>query len=141
MKIIFRSLLALSIITASGCSLNPKEEAGLKGGAIGAGVGAGTGAIVGSVITNGDIAASALLGGAIGLPIGVLAGIAYANSIENSVIDDNQAIIDRNSQEIITREGEIQSYRERLLQDSKAIELDESRKEFIYNGPTIGTYR
>ena len=134
----------LSIILAvgiCGCALSPKDQAATNGALVGTAAGAGTGAIIGASISDGDIAMSALLGGAIGLPVGALTAYYFYNQSERDELNENQLKIERNEDEILAEEGNLAAMRERVERESRGIELDPSRFDYIYNGPTIGTYR
>jgi uncharacterized membrane protein YebE (DUF533 family) len=135
--------LSFSVAAAilCGCSMSERsQQHALVGGAAGTVVGAGTGAAVGAAIANGDIATSALLGGAIGLPIGIVAGLAFQNMEEQSEINQNDSRIRANQSRIQSTQKEIEDYREKLLAESNDIEIDESKGEHKYIGPSLGNY-
>ena len=137
-----RSVLTIVLaVLITGCAVSPKDQAATTGALIGTAAGAGTGALIGASISNGDIAMSALLGGAIGLPVGALTAYYFYDQSERDELQENQSLIDRNQSQIIAEEENLNTMRNRVERESKGIELDPSRFDYIYNGPTIGTYR
>lgn len=137
-----RCLLALLVVAVSGCGETPPNslEYGAIGGASGAAVGAGTGALIGAALANGDVAASALLGAGIGLPIGIVLGVAYAASEEQDELEARDSLIASNNEEIMEREEELRRLRLRAVDESSDIQLDESRREELYTGPSVRPY-
>lgn len=139
---IYILILALSLTAFSSCSNGPQSYSvgqtaaatGLAGGAIGA----GSGALVGMAISNGDVAASALLGAGIGVPVGLAAGAIYAATANQRVLNRNNSIIDRNRGEILKRQEEINQLRDELIMDSKLMDADETLRSDQYIGPTLG---
>jgi hypothetical protein len=136
------SALALLVCScmAVGCASDPHTQAGLVGGAGGGVIGAGTGAIIGASITNGAVLESAALGGAIGIPVGVAAGLTYIYMKEKAELDENDGIIKRNYDYIVSRQTEIDRLRAQLEDDAARIVPDQRRKERYFDGATIGNY-
>ena len=134
-----RSLLS-SIIGAAvllgGCGFH--TEPLVAGGVGGAAAGAGTGALVGALISNGDVAASALLGGAIGLPVGIAVGALYDYNSEESVRERKMAEIQANHREIFARQREIDALREQIRNDGPTGNPSQELRGQQYDGPTIG---
>lgn len=141
-QIVKKLAVCLGAVSTIGCSgYTSGPQAGLIGGIAGAGAGAGIGAIIGEVIDNGDVAKSALLGTAIGLPVGIILGVAYNNYQYNSLVDDNQEIIDENAEVIRAHQARIDELRAQYHDEASQIELDESNAATLYDGPTLGQYR
>ena len=138
----FSSLcLLFVVIMASACSdtiIHAKPLA--VGAASGAAAGAGTGAVVGAIIANGDIAASALLGGAVGIPVGLALGALYDYHSQENVAQRKQKEIDRNQDEIFTRQRELDNLREQIRIDGASGNPTESDRYYHYNGNTYGNY-
>lgn len=131
------SLLFVICVMLVGCGSMAKDAA--AGGALGAAAGAGTGAITGAVISNGDIAASAVLGGAVGLPIGIALGIAYTAYDQEY---QEKVLMDRyweNQNLLFQREREIEKLREQIRQDGPKDLPDESLRDHNYHGPRLGS--
>ena len=135
---VFALLLVLGLL--SSCASDPHTQAGIVGGVGGGVIGAGTGAIIGSSISNGAVLESAALGGAIGIPVGVAAGLTYIYLKEKAEIDENDGIIKRNYDYIVSRQLEIDRLRSQLEDESARIVPDQSRKERYFDGATIGSY-
>lgn len=138
---LFATLVVCGAVATSsvGCSssyVTPTAVGGLGGAA----AGAGTGALIGAVISNGDIAASALLGGAIGLPVGLALGAIYhynsAPNVQARLSDE----IDQNQAEIFARQRELDALREDLRNDSPQGNPAEGQRYYHYNGATFGNY-
>jgi hypothetical protein len=127
-------------LLVSGCAANPHTQAGLIGGAGGGLIGAGTGAAIGASISNGAVLESAALGGAIGIPVGVAAGLTYIYMKEKAELDENDGIIKRNYNYIVSRQAEIDRLRAHLEDDAARIVPDQRRKERHFDGATIGNY-
>ena len=142
MDALIRFSFALLLIAGTACSTanDPYVESAAIGGVSGTLVGAGTGAAIGAMISNGDIAASALLGAGIGLPVGILAGIAYQNYTEESQLEENNRIIAQNFEYIKAREEKLLSMREEVLSDFQTIEADTGYRDYYYTGATLGGY-
>lgn len=136
MRILLAGLFSLSIL--SGCGAH--TDTLVQGGGIGVLAGAGTGAIVGAVISNGDVAASALLGGAIGLPAGLIVAAVYDYHSERSVRERKLDEIKENQAQIFARQREIDTMREEIRNEGPTGLPDESLREREYTGPTIGNY-
>jgi phage tail tape-measure protein len=131
---------ALLLIGCSDGKVNPVAKGATVGAATGTVAGAGTGALIASLIPAGDVAASALLGGGIGLPVGMVLGAYYVSTQQDDEIDLNSKSIEKNRMEIERRQGEIESLREKLLTDSSDIRPDTTRKEYQYQGHSLGNY-
>lgn len=134
-KKLFSALLCTTVL-GSGCGFHATPLA--VGTAGGAAVGAGTGAIIGTVIANGDVAASALLGGAIGLPVGLAAAMIYDYHSSQTKEEIQIAQIHLNQRAIMDRQREIDAIRESLRSDAPQGQPMESRKEYLYRGPSFG---
>ena len=128
--------LLLSGLLLVGCET--KQDSAIAGGFGGAAVGAGTGAIIGAAITNGDVAASALLGGAIGAPIGVaLALMHYANSEENRKRTEMDMI--RQNQDILfEQERQLDILRRQVWEERPHFEFPVEQDEQPFGGATLG---
>ncbi len=111
-----------------------------SGGVAGAAAGAGTGALVGTLIANGDVAASALLGGAIGLPVGLALGAVYHYNSEPSVRERKMEQIEKNEDEIFSRQRELDALREDLRSDTPQSNPLDAERHYHYNGNTFGNY-
>ena len=132
---------SLALTLLSGCSMSKEtSDTALTWGAGGTVVGAGTGAAVGAAIANGDIAASTLLGAGVGLPVGIAAGLIYHSYRDDRLIEANENQINANRKELGRAQSEIEAYRGELLTDSESIELDESNREYRFEGASIGSY-
>lgn len=143
MKLV-RSFLSLSLsgallLSATGCSSSYTAPVA-TGGLAGAAAGAGTGAIIGAVISNGDVAASALMGGAIGLPVGLALGALYHYNSEFKVAERKGDIIRENQEEIFERQRELDALREDLKNEGYQGNPPESDRHYHYNGNTLGNY-
>ena len=121
--------------------MSPVQNAALTGGVVGTALGAGTGAIIGAVISRGDIGKSALLGAAIGAPIVAGANAMYKSYKQDKQLNENQKIIDSTQEEITRSEKDISDLRRGINNDSHLIEVDDSRQEYLYSGPSLGSVR
>ncbi len=133
--------LATFLTSCAGTTGSAALDSGLIGGVAGTALGAGTGALIGEAMSNGDVEESALLGGAIGLVSGIAIGAAVHHYQEQSLIDGNDAQIQSNMEYLQSSQREIDGLRENLEADSYAIQPDESRREYLYDGATVGQYR
>jgi H+/gluconate symporter-like permease len=140
-RILSSLCLLFAVTAASGCSDTTIHAKPLAVGAVsGAAAGAGTGAIVGAIIANGDIAASALLGGAVGIPVGLALGALYDYNSQENVAQRKQKEINRNQDEIYTRQRELDDLREQIRNDGPSGNPSESDRYYHYNGNTYGNY-
>ncbi len=142
-SLINRSLIAASLALTflSGCSMSKEtSDTALTWGAGGTVVGAGTGAAIGAAIANGDIATSTLLGAGVGLPVGIAAGLIYHSYRDDRLIEANEKLIKSNQKELGRAQTEIEAYREELFKDSASIEVDESMREYRFEGASLGNY-
>jgi hypothetical protein len=133
------ALIGLSSSSLVGCSTFQAAPIA-SGGVAGAAAGAGTGALVGTLIANGDVAASALLGGAIGLPVGLALGALYHYNSEPSVRERKMVEIEKNQDEIFSRQRELDALREDLRSDTPQTNPPDSERHYHYNGHTYGNY-
>lgn len=134
-----RFVFAASVLMCTSCTDRQDTvlDYGASGGVVGAASGAGIGAAVGAIISNGDIGASALLGGGIGLAAGIAVGvIAHQYAMSNNV-EDYANQIRANQAEIAAKQRQIDSYRGRVLEDSR-IDIDTTRSQYIYSGQKLG---
>jgi Prokaryotic membrane lipoprotein lipid attachment site len=142
-----KSLFLLSLLVVlSGCSTqySPEEprshasEYAATGGVVGAGVGSVTGLAIGASISNGDVAASTLLGTASGLGAGLAIGaITYALSTQ-SEIDENDEKINAQNAELYEQQQYIDSYRDRVNDESNSLNPDPRLREYQYLGQKLG---
>lgn len=140
-KLILSLVVCCVAIGSSGCSSSAFHSKPLAIGTIGgAAAGAGTGAIVGALISNGDIAASAMLGGAVGIPVGLAIGMVYDYYSERSVSERNAVEIQKNQVEIYKRQRELDNLREQIRNDGPTGNPSESDRYYHYNGNTYGNY-
>ena len=138
------SSVTLALVTGlycSGCGYTSTPNAGIVGGFSGGAIGAGTGAIIASSISNGDVGKSALVGGAIGIPVGIMLGIAYNNYQYHQIVDGNQDQIDRNKARISESQQDIEALRATFQTEASEIQVDPTRAEWIYDGPSVGQPR
>lgn len=137
-----RYLLVAFLLVTSGCydKPTPMVRDATLGGALGTAAGAGIGAIIGSVISNGDVAMSALMGSGVGLASGIILAVTYRSLSEKNEILSNESRIAENEQELIENYRTIGSIRSDLTSDQAGVELDPSRQEYQYTGPSLGTY-
>lgn len=126
-------------INATGCSSSYTTPVAV-GGLSGAAAGAGTGAIIGAVISNGDVAASALMGGAIGLPVGLALGALYHYNSATKVAERKGDTIRKNQEELFARQREIDALREEIKNEGYQGNPPESDRQYHYNGATLGNY-
>ncbi len=136
LKRLFIGAVALTVL--SGCAAREVSNP-VYWGATGTAVGAGTGALIGSIIANGDVAASAMLGGGIGVGAGILIGY-MIDEWEREQKAQMLAEVRRNDEIISQRQREIQELRTRVDEEAERGDPDVSRREWIYDGPTIGQY-
>lgn len=129
---------ALAATILSGCAARQVSNP-VYWSATGTAIGAGTGALIGSIIANGDVGASALLGGGIGLGSGILIGY-MIDQWEKEQKAQAVAEIRRNDEMIAQREREIQDLRGKVDEESQRGDPDVSRREWLYDGPTVGLY-
>lgn len=137
-------LISLVLLTAAGCGTtapSPVFDSALIGGVAGSALGAGAGALIANNIDGGEVGESALLGGAIGLAAGAAIGAVYEQVKYERVVSANQEQIDANTAHIRTTQIEAEIERQRLLAESSHQAIDQSTRERLYDGPTIGQYR
>jgi hypothetical protein len=133
------ALLGITTSALTGCSAFQAAPIA-SGGVAGAAAGAGTGALVGTLIANGDVAASALLGGAIGLPVGLALGAIYHYNSEPSVRERKMADIEKNQDEIFSRQRELDALREDIRNETPQYNPPDTQRHYHYNGNTYGNY-
>lgn len=131
-------LMTLTLVVACSPSQERIVEDSAIGGTAGAGLGAVTGALIGNAIANGDVAASAMLGAAIGAPVGIVLGAYYAGAQEEMEIWQNDQAIQANERYLRNSQKEIDSLRQDLKQDMSRINLDKRRRQYQFNGQTLG---
>jgi hypothetical protein len=134
--------LFIYVVIASGCAFfegNPAVTDAAIGGVAGAGIGAGAGALIGDAIGS-DVGTATLIGAGAGLGAGALIGVAYYNIKLNNEISDNQEQIDKNKTQMQKYQHEIETLRQDMRAETSAVEIDESRFQYIYDGPTLGQY-
>lgn len=137
-----RYVICALLLLFSGCAFNehdPVHGAAAGGLALGT-VGAGTGALIGAAISNGDIAASALLGAAVAVPIGIAAGAYYVSSQNERELELLNMEIGTNRDAIIANEKEILELRQSITDESFEIHPNEELGEHLFTSPSIGNY-
>ena len=135
-------ILVLALTTVplgTGCSTTQGVSNPVYWGATGTTLGAGGGALIGSIIKNGDITASALLGGTLGVVSGILVGYAL-DRYEQERRDAIQSELRANQEAINQRQRQIEELRIKIDADSQRGTPDIDRREWIYDGPTLGQY-
>ena len=117
----------LALVSLAGCQT--QEESAVAGLAGGAAVGAGTGAIIGSVISNGDVAASALLGTAIGAPAGLALGLVYYANSDIARKKTELDIMRRNQEILFQNERSLEVLRRQVRAESPQFEMPNDEDE------------
>ena len=130
-----------SVALLSGCSAGVSRPQAVATGAVaGTAIGAGSGAAIGATIAHGDVAASALAGGGIGLGVGIASGLIYHAVSQSGEIDRNSNAIIDNQDDITATQRVLDRYRENLDNETREIQVDESLREYRYEGPSLGNY-
>ena len=133
----FRLLL---IVILAGCSVSPRANSGIKGGAVGGAVGAGAGALVGAVIANGDIVASAGMGAVVGIPVGVMIALYLHDDKERQILEANNSIIRANHQRVLDGRQRLNDLRMSVNDRTWELQQGSSYGKQVFTQPTIGDY-
>lgn len=135
-----RFIISISIFALAGCATQSVPRP-VSLGAGGAAAGAGAGALVGALISNGDIGLSAALGAGIGAATGIMVGY-VVDEMERAEVRRIDQTIRSNQTEINLRQQELDKLHQRAMDSSQRGQPDESLRERIYDGPTLGnSYR
>jgi predicted lipid-binding transport protein (Tim44 family) len=137
-----RSCLAFcfALLAFTGC--NRLFHSAPSGAFAGGLLGAGTGALIGAAISNGDVAASALLGTAVGIPAGIVTAIMVQKRSEASRRQRLQEEIERNQRSLKATENEIAMRHRELLKRAPKGPTSLKKADPIYTGATLAnSYR